>query len=137
MAMTGKLGRSPGRDADTAFDQVSPPSADDMTSAFSFGPGLVVVGVGPLHHVTTMRFVAPEPVGAPLATSRLGNVPVCAPRTPSNVGPATGSKRPQFSNVAIGRGRSKVKPPLNERVRKIIFCRVAGSAPCQNTYSVP
>src|SRR5688572_17277222 len=85
IAIAGKSGRSEASAALTGADQVAPRLDETCTNACSFGPGLVLDGVGPSHHVTTIRSVAPAPVGAALAMSMLGKLLVRAPATPSNV----------------------------------------------------
>src|SRR4051812_2338002 len=116
MAMAGKSGRSLAGEATMGPWYEAPRFVDHSTIACSLGPGADVEGVGPSHHVTTTSSVAPPPVGAPLAMSRVGNEPSRAPATPSKVkSPETGSGSPHWSKCATARGFSKVLAPSNER----------------------
>ena len=113
-----------------------PPFVEYASRSFSFGPGLVSVGVGPSVQVTTTSLVAPAPVGAPLAMSAVGNVPSRLPATPSKtVSPLTGSVRPDGTNGEMIWGRVNVWPPSNERAWKMTGCLFW--LPSQNTNSVP
>src|SRR6266508_4607792 len=95
MPIATKSGRSAPGEAETGPLHVEPPSVDQTTSAFSFGPGLVSDGVGPSSQATTSSSVAPTPVGAPLAIENAGAVPSRAPAKPSNVrSPVFGSTMP-------------------------------------------
>src|SRR3954466_4601174 len=84
-ATAGKSGLSPAAAALTGALQCTPLSSDHWTRARSFEPPLWSVGVGPLHHVMTIRFRAPAPVGAPLPMSTLGKLSVRAPATPAKL----------------------------------------------------
>ena len=70
--------------------QVVPPFVDSVKNTWGFV-------ISPLTYVITIRFVAPSPVGAPLAMSTLGAGArsLRAPAMPSIVGrPITGSTTP-------------------------------------------
>ena len=118
MAIAGKSGRSELGDATKGPWNEFPRSTDVITFAVSLAPGASDVGVGPSHQVTTIRSVAPCPVGALLAISRLGKLLSRAPRMPSNVTPPTGSNCPHTLKFAIPCGRSNVLPP-SKRTRKV------------------
>src|SRR6266568_9369791 len=103
--------RSPGRDTAAGADQVWPPSVEKDSRATSwfwpFRPSL---------HASTISFVAPAPVGAPLAMSTLGMAirSVRAPAGPSMLHrPATGSTKKQASFICMkSTGRPQVAPPV-------------------------
>src|SRR5829696_2995363 len=108
IATAGKSGRSDAAAALTGALQVSPRLVDHWTNACSFGPGLVVDGVGPSHQPNTMTSLWgwAKPVGFPLAMSAVGPMFVRAPAMPSNVRRLwTGSKSPHSVVRATGRGR--------------------------------
>ncbi len=70
--------------------------------------------------------VAPWPVGAPFATSKLGNVAVRDPATPSMVNrPCTGSNWPVWPTTAAICGLVKVAPPSADRcsISTLLFRR--------------
>src|SRR5262249_40114142 len=69
IAIAGKSGRSPGAEATPPDVHESPPFCDHSTRTCSFGPGCVSDGVGPFDQARTIWFVAPAPVGAPVAVS--------------------------------------------------------------------
>src|SRR6266851_4174222 len=79
----------------------------------------------------TIRFVASDPVGAPLAMSTLGAGArsLRAPAMPSIVGrPRTGSKMPGcVTGPATGVGCDHVSPPLNGRGIRRVFLAAEGS----------
>src|SRR3954452_21247865 len=90
----------------------------------------------------TSRFVAPAPVGAPLAMSTLGAGArsLRAPATPSITGrPCTGSKAPGWSTgPATGRGRCHDVPPLSEVDMNSKGCRPPGTfVATPKTYARP
>src|SRR6476620_4666116 len=108
----GKSERSDAGAAFTGCVHRLPSSVPSVTSACSFGPPLVSVGVGPLHQVSTIVFDAPLPLGAPLAIPNEGEVPVRAPPTPSKERrPIFASNAPHGVKVAITCGRSNDLPP--------------------------
>jgi len=134
IAIAGKSGRSPGGEATIGPLHVLPPSVDVKTWTFSFGPGLVLVGVGPSVHASTISSVAPAPVGAPLAMSTVGNEPSRAPACPSKVRSPIASGIPaETMCVTTLAGRVKSLPPSEETVMKIASVLVFGSTPSQKT----
>src|SRR4051794_25195854 len=139
MAIAGKSGRSAAGEATLPEVHMPPPFSDHRTRTCSFAPGFVSDGVGPFDQASTISFVAPAPLGAPLAMSTVGNEPSRAPATPSFVrSPDSGSRSPVMVKcVTTCAGRSNVLPPLNERTMKIASVLVFGSPPSQNTYNVP
>src|SRR5436190_4758530 len=113
MATAGLSGRSLATAALTGLDQVSPWLVEVWTRACSWLSPARASG-----QVSTRVLVAPAPVGAPLATPRLGKLSVRVPARPSNtIRPDTGSDRPTSTTLATGRGRSKLLPPSTERAR--------------------
>src|SRR5512132_2617423 len=110
---TGLSGRSLATAAFTGVDQVSPRLAEVWTRACSWLIPLRASG-----QVSTRVLVAPAPVGAPLATPRLGKLSVRVPARPSNtIRPDTGSGTPTSTTLAIARGFSKLLPPSKEWAR--------------------
>src|SRR4051794_4979071 len=93
IATAGKSGRSTvygngGLGAATfrGVDQVEPPSVEYLTSACSWLMAFARSGPASAHARTSVSDGSPEcPFGAPFATSRLGQLFVRAPRTPSNL----------------------------------------------------
>src|SRR5215203_810627 len=87
IATAGKSGRSLADAAFTGADHVAPRLVDHWTNACSFGPGLVVDGVGPSHQPSTITSLCGcgYPVGLPFAISAVGPMFVRAPAMPSNV----------------------------------------------------
>src|SRR5919199_6301274 len=80
-ATAGKSGRSLAGEAMPPELHERPWFRDQSTRTCSFGPGCVSDGVGPFDHASRISSVAPAPVGAPLATSTVGNEPSRAPRS--------------------------------------------------------
>src|SRR5438876_11926572 len=103
--------RSPGADTVAGADQAWPPSVENDSRATSwFWPDR------PSLHTSTISFVAPAPVGAPLAMSTLGMAirSVRAPAGPSMLHrPATGSTKKQASCICMkSTGRPHVAQPV-------------------------
>src|SRR5216684_1351508 len=115
-------------------DHVAPPSVDSRNTTC----GAAVV---PLTYVRTIRLVASEPVGAPLAMSIEGAhvKSLRAPATPSSTGrPWTGSNSPGWvSAPGIRMGRPQLWPPSVDGTRYSKCCLVIGSVPMPKTYTLP
>src|SRR5206468_9849973 len=108
--------RSPGADTVAGADQLWPPSVENDSSATSwFRPSR------PSLHTSTISFVAPAPVGAPLAMSTLGMAirSFRAPAGPSLLQrPATGSKKKQEAFICMkSTGRFQLAPPVDDVTR--------------------
>src|SRR5215468_4993564 len=128
IAIAGKSGRSLAGDAKPDAVHESPPLVDVITFTRSFGPGWLSDGVGPSDHASTISSVASAPVGAPLAMSTVGNDPSRAPAWPSNVESPVKSGIPvETMCVTSCAGRTKDRPPSNERAMKIAGVFVCGS----------
>src|SRR5262249_32392866 len=108
--------RSPGADTVCGADQVWPRSVEnDSRDTSWFRP------FRPSLHTSTISFVAPAPVGAPLAMSTLG-IAIRSFRAPA--GPsllqrrATGSKKKQEVFICMkSTGRPQVSPPVVDFTR--------------------
>src|SRR5438105_9244244 len=90
----------------------------------------------------TMRSVASEPLGAPLAMSTLGAGArsLRAPAAPSIVGrPMLGSKTPGWvTGPATGRGLDHVAPPLVEmETSSLLVWPCEETVPMPKTYALP
>src|SRR3954453_9912015 len=111
IATAGWLTRSPARPKPSGEPNVPPLFVDVITPPCSW-----FVPLRSSDQATTIRLVAPAPVGAPLAMSIAGIVQVRAPAAPSIVGdPPTGSTWPIAAIVPITRGFSNLTPPSYER----------------------
>src|SRR5256884_10020638 len=103
--------RSPGADTVADADQLWPPSVENDSRATSwFRPNR------PSLHTSMISFVAPAPVGAPLAMSTLG-MAIRAFRAPAGpsllLRPATGSKEKQEAFICMkSTGRFQLAPPV-------------------------
>src|SRR3954447_446244 len=112
--MKAKSGRSPGSSTCTGLDQLCPPLEESRTRACSW-----LSPAEPSDQPSAILSVAPVPVGAPLAMSRLGKELVRAPAMPSNETDRTPSNAPTSVTLATTRGLSHLFPPSVERdIRK-------------------
>src|SRR5258708_21438648 len=115
-------------------DHVVPPSVDSRNTTCG------AAGV-PLTYVRTIRLVASEPVGAPLAMSTEGAhvKSLRAPATPSSTGRRwTGSNSPGWVRApGIRMGRPQLWPPSVDGSRYSNCCLVVGSVPMPKTYTLP
>src|SRR6266567_6067308 len=115
-------------------DQVLPPSVDSRNTTCG-------VAVVPLTYVRTMRSVAPDPSGAPLAMSTEGAHvrSLRAPAMPSSTGrPRTGSTSPGWVTApGIWKGWLQLWPPSVELTRNSKCCFVVGSVPMPKTNTLP
>src|SRR4051812_13233348 len=107
--MNAKSGRSPLSSTGTGLVQLVPPFAESCTRACSW-----LSPAEPSDQPSAILSVAPAPVGAPLAISRLGNELVRAPAMPSNEIERTPSNAPTSVTLAIVRPFVKEVPPLPE-----------------------
>src|SRR5947207_1440954 len=103
--MKAKSGRSPDCSTLTGFVQLAPPFDESRTSACSW-----LSPSAPSDQPSASLFVAPAPVGAPLAISRLGKELVRAPAMPSNEIERTPSNVPTSVTFAIVRGFENEAP---------------------------
>src|SRR6266496_2575261 len=115
--MNAKSGRSPDCSTETGLVQVLPWLEESCTRACSW-----LRPAEPSDQPRASLSVAPAPVGAPLAISRLGNELVRAPAIPSNEIERTPSKAPTSVTLAIVRGFSNETPPSVERANLKTDC---------------
>src|SRR5438105_2539582 len=116
-------------------DQVLPWLVDSVNSTCGWASA-------PLTYVMTIRSVASDPVGAPLAMSTLGAGArsLRAPAMPSMTGrPCTGSNAPGWvTGPATACGVDQVCPPLVERtISSNEPCPAEETVPTPNTYATP
>src|SRR6184192_4036359 len=111
--------------------QAAPPLVDSVKYTCGWASA-------PLTYVITIRFVASDPVGAPLAMSALGAGArsLRAPATPSITGrPCTGSSTPGWvTGPATGKKFDHFVPPSVERdISSKLWCPEEETDPTPNT----